>query len=105
MWLKVCAFVAVAASVSWHAAWSQECGQAGPKQDCHVTLDRAAPLSGKSVTVENGTNVTIVLINKSPFESCKNEVKREEIPDVSAVPKLLSLVSSLAGSFVVGGAL
>ena len=78
-----------------------ECRKAKPGQACEVLMDRAVPVSGRSVTVENETSVTLVLQKKSPFESCKNDAKREELPDVSIVPTLLSLFKDLAGSFIV----
>jgi len=80
--------------------WAEECGKAGPKKPCEIIIDRRAPISGKKVTVENETQVTVVLNNKSPFESCKNDVKREELPDTSAIPTLLSLIKDAAGSLL-----
>ncbi len=76
----------------------KDCSVARPGTPCTITIDRLAPVSGKTVRVENETTVTVVLIKKSPFESCKNEVKREELPDVSAIPTLLGLITDLAGS-------
>lgn len=91
-----------AALLSRHQAWADiiECGKAGPKKSCQITIDRAAPISGRSVTVENETQVTVVLIKKSPFESCKNEVKREELPDISPLPTLLSVIKDVAGPLI-----
>jgi hypothetical protein len=78
----------------------KECGKAGPGTPCQLVVDRLAPVSGRSATVEGNTHVTVVLQRKSPFESCRNEVKREELPDVSVVPSLLALVKDLAGPLV-----
>jgi hypothetical protein len=91
-----------AALVPVHGAWAavDECGKAAPKKPCQIIIDRTAPVSGKSVTVENETQVALVLIKKSPFESCKNEVKREDLPDVSPLPTLLSLIKDVAGPLV-----
>lgn len=77
-----------------------ECSKAKPGQACAIVIDRRAPVSGVSVKVENRTPVTVVLLHKSPFESCKNEVKREELPDVSAIPTLLGLIKDAAGTLV-----
>jgi hypothetical protein len=76
----------------------KDCSVARPGTPCTITVDRLAPVSGKTVHVENETAVTVVLIKKSPFESCKNEVKRAELPDVSAIPTLLGMITDLAGS-------
>ncbi len=75
-----------------------ECGKAGAGQPCSIIIDRTAPVSGRAVSVENETNVRILLIKKSPFESCRNDVKREELPEVSAIPALLDLARSIAPS-------
>ena len=89
-------FALLNAAVPRQAQAAEECGKAGAGQDCQIVIDRSAAVSGRTVTVENGTKVTVVLIKQSPFESCKNDVKREELPDVSAVPTLLGLVKDLA---------
>jgi hypothetical protein len=78
-----------------------ECSVAKPGKPCKMVIDRQSPISGKTFKVENRTPVLVVLIKKSPFESCKNEVKREELPDVSAIPTLLGLITNLAGSLMV----
>src|SRR4051812_39119507 len=75
---------------------AEDCRKAGAGKDCEVVIDRSVPVSGRTVTVENETRVTVLLIKQSPFESCHNDVKREELPDLSAVPALLGLVKDLA---------
>jgi hypothetical protein len=72
---------------------------------CQIELDRKKPVSGTSVRVPNGTEVTVLLKGKSPLESCKNEVKREEIADVSQLPALLDILKALGpGLLLPGGA-
>src|SRR3954469_13004292 len=90
--------VLAAAAVPTPAHAADDCRKAGAGQPCHVVIDRSVPVSGRTVTVENETRVTVLLIKQSPFESCNNDVKREELPDVSAVPALLALVKDLAAS-------
>jgi len=72
------------------------CNPAIRGKECTITLDRKALVSGTSVRVPNGTTVTVLLKNKSPLESCKNEVKREEIADLSQIPGLLDIIKTLA---------
>jgi hypothetical protein len=82
---------------------ADECRTAGGAKACRIVIDRSVPVSGRTVRVDNETRVTVVLIKQSPFESCKNDVKREELPDVSALPTLLGLVKDLAGSLLIPG--
>jgi hypothetical protein len=63
-----------------------------------IEIDRDGPVSGKELRVRNGARVTVMLINQSPFDTCQAEKKREELPEPSVVPSLLSLVSAAAGA-------
>lgn len=65
-----------------------------------MEIDRRNPVSGKTLTTTNKANVTVVLKNKSPFETCTMDNKRDVIaPDTSAVASLISLGVSAAGAF------
>ena len=96
MWPLVLAAAAVPSPA--HAA--DDCRKAGAGQPCQVVIDRSVPVSGQTVTVENETRVTVLLIKQSPFESCNSDVKREELPDVDVVQALFALVKDLAASLV-----
>jgi hypothetical protein len=63
-----------------------------------IVIDRDSPMSGTILRVPNGRSALVTLVNKSPFEKCTADKKREEIPDPSAIPSLLSLISGAAGS-------
>src|SRR5512140_3558084 len=93
---------AVLVIVMWPAAaWTQEeCGKAPRGHACRIVIDYQQPVSGRSVSVENETPVTVVLQGKSPFDSCKNEAKREDIPDVSIVATLIGAVAKASGSMI-----
>jgi len=69
---------------------------------CQIELNRKEPVSGTAVRVPNNTEVTVLLTGKSPLESCKNEVKREEIADVSQLPALLDILKALGPGLFLG---
>lgn len=78
------------------------CGAAGTgARACTIRVDRDAPLAGRHVTVRNGSAVTLLLVHKSPFETCSLESKREEIVEPSPIPELLKLLAGVAPSLEV----
>lgn len=95
----VFALLATAAAQTSSPVTPVACGGAATSAGaCTIRMDRDAPLSGRRVTVHNGTVVTFLLVHKSPFETCSLESKREEIVQPSAIPEVLKLLAGVAPS-------
>lgn len=75
-------------------ATASTCDKSNPKEDCDIIINPSSFVNGRTFHVRNGTQITIRVVPKSPFEKCSLAVKeRQPITEENPFQAFLSAIT------------